>query len=169
MNLYIIRHAIAADSAESDSESDSQRPLTDKGRKKMRQIAKALRHLGVEFDLILSSPYVRARETAEVLANVFKMKNEILFSDNLIPLGNPQLLIGEINEKHRVDSLALVGHEPYLSTLIGLLTAENAKLDMTLKKGGVCYLTADDLHHPDHHATLEWLLTPGILVEIGDK
>ncbi len=169
MNLYIIRHAIAADSADSDSETDSQRALTDKGRKKMRQIAKALRHLGVEFDLILSSPYVRARETAEILANVFKMKNEILFSDNLVPLGNPELLIGEISEEHRVDSLALVGHEPHLSTLIGLLTAENARVDMTLKKGGVCYLTADDLHHPDHRATLEWLLTPGILVEIGDK
>ncbi len=56
--------------------SDSERPLTDKGRKKMRQIAKALRHLGVEFDLILSSPYVRACETAEILADVFKMKRQ---------------------------------------------------------------------------------------------
>lgn len=169
MNLYVIRHAIAAAAGDNEDESDSERPLTEKGRKKMRQIAKALRHLGVEFDLILSSPYVRARETAQILGDVFKKKNDILFSDNLIPLGNPELLIAEINENHRVDSLALVGHEPHLSTLIGLLTAESAKFDMTLKKGGVCYLTADDLHHPDHHATLEWLLTPGILVEIGDK
>ena len=125
MNLYIIRHAIAVDEATSDYESDSERPLTDKGRKKMRQIAKALRHLGVKFDLIVSSPYVRACETAEILADVFKMKSEIVFSDNLMPLGNPQLLIGEINEKHAVDSLALVGHEPHLSSLVGLLTTEN--------------------------------------------
>lgn len=169
MNLYVIRHAIAADEGTSGHESDSERPLTDKGRKKMRQVAKGLRNLGVEFDLILTSPYVRARETAEILADVFKMKKNLAFSDNLIPLGNPELLIGEVNEKYSVDSLALVGHEPHLSTLVGLLIAENAKVDITLKKGGVCYLTADDLHHSEHRATLEWLLTPGILLEIGDK
>ncbi|MGZ9225910.1 MAG: phosphohistidine phosphatase SixA [Anaerolineales bacterium] len=168
MNLYVIRHAIAVDEGTSEYESDSERPLTDKGRKKMRQIAKALRNLGVEFDLILSSPYVRARETAEILADVFKMKKKILFSDNLIPLGNPELLITEVNEKYSVNSLAVVGHEPHLSTLVGLLVAENAKIDVTLKKGGVCYLSADDLHQ-EHRATLEWLLTPGILMEIGDK
>jgi phosphohistidine phosphatase len=168
MNLYIIRHAIAVDEGTSDYESDSERPLTDKGRKKMRQIAKGLRNLGVEFDLILSSPYVRARETAEILADVFKMKKKIVFSDNLIPMGNPELLITEINEKYSVDSMVVVGHEPHLSTLVGLFAAENGKIDITLKKGGVCYLSADDLHH-EHRATLEWLLTPGIMTKISDK
>ena len=168
MDLYIIRHAIAVDEATSDYE-DSERPLTDKGRKKMRQIAKGLRTLGVELDLILSSPYVRARDTAEILADVFKMRDRILFSDNLIPLQRPELLISEINEKHQVDSLALVGHEPHLSSLIGQLVSESSKIEMTLKKGGVCYLTADNLHDQDHPATLEWLLTPRILMEIGDK
>jgi len=169
MNLYIIRHAIAVDEGADGYESDSERPLTDKGRKKMRGIAKGLRNIGVEFDLILSSPYVRARETAEILADVFKMRKKITFTENLIPLGNPELLIGEINEKYSVDSIAVVGHEPHLSTLIGILVAGNASLDLTLKKGGVCYLSADDLHHHDHRATLEWLLTPGILTEIGEN
>ncbi|HXD11226.1 MAG TPA: phosphohistidine phosphatase SixA [Anaerolineales bacterium] len=168
MNIYLVRHAIAVESGTSEYE-DSQRPLTDKGRKRMRQIARGLRKLGVEFDLILSSPYVRARETAEVLADVFKMKKKIAFSENLIPLASPELLIPEVNDKYSVESIALVGHEPHLSALIGILTSENANLDVTLKKGGVCYLEADDLHHDNHRATLEWLLTPGILVEIGDK
>ena len=167
MNLYIIRHAIAVDEGTSEYEHDSERPLTDKGRKKMRQIAKGLHTLGVEFDLILSSPYVRARETAEILADVFKMKKKIAFSENLIPMADPDLLLPEVIEKYPVDSIALVGHEPHLSTLIGVLTAESKKLDITLKKGGVCYLLADNLHH-EHSATLEWLLTPGILVEIGN-
>jgi phosphohistidine phosphatase len=166
MNLYIIRHAIAAD--EGDYEQDSDRPLTDKGRKKMRQIAKGLRALGVEFDLILSSPYLRARETAEILSDIFKMKKEIAFSENLTPMAEPDALISEINEKYSVDSLALVGHEPHLSSLAGLLTSENAKLDVTIKKGGVIRLTADNLRQ-DRRATLDWLLTPGILVEIGNK
>jgi phosphohistidine phosphatase len=164
MNLYLIRHAIAVE----EYEDDSQRPLTDKGRKKMRQIAKGLRSLGVEFDVILSSPYVRATETAEVLADVFKMRKEVQFSENLLPLSSPDLLIAELNEKYAVDSIALVGHEPFLSALIGLLVADNPNADITLKKGGVCSLSADDLHHT-HKASMDWLLTPGILVGISEK
>jgi len=167
MNLYIIRHAIAVDEGAPEYE-DSQRPLTDKGKKKMRQIAKGLHTLGVGFDLILSSPYVRAKETAEILAEVFKMKKKIELSENLIPMGDPDLLIAELNEKYSVDSIALVGHEPQLTHLIGLLVSESAGADITLKKGGVCSLSVDDLHHA-RKATLEWLLTPGILVELGDK
>ena len=169
MNIYIIRHAIAVDEGTPEYEQDSERPLTDKGRKKMRQIAKGLRKLGVEFDLILSSPYIRANETAEILASEFKMKKKVVFSENLIPMADPDLLIPEINDKYSVESIALVGHEPHLSALIGMLTSENPHLDITLKKGGVCYLAADDLHHGDHRATLEWLLTPGILMEIGEN
>ncbi len=168
MNLYMIRHAIAVDEGTPEYEEDSQRPLTEKGKKKMRQIAKGLRALGADFDLILSSPYIRAQETAEILADVFKIKADVAFSDNLIPMGDPDLLIAEMNEKYNANSVALVGHEPFLSALIGLLVSENANMDMTLKKGGVCRLSADDLHHT-HKATLEWLLTPGILVEMSEK
>ena len=168
MDLYIIRHAIAVDEGTSEYEEDSQRPLTDKGKKKMRQIAKGLRALGVDFDLILSSPYVRAKETAEILADVFKAKTDVVFSENLVPMGDPDLLIAEMNEKYNVNSIALVGHEPFLSALVGLLVSDNASIDMTLKKGGVCRLSTDDLHHT-RKATLEWLITPGILVEIGNK
>jgi len=168
MNLYIIRHAIAVDEGSPEYEEDSQRPLTDKGKKKMRQIAKGLRALGADFDLILSSPYVRAKETAEILANVFKIKTDVAFSDNLIPMGDPDLLIAEMNEKYNANSIALVGHEPHLTALISLLVSDHANVDITLKKGGVCRLSADDLHHA-RKATLEWLLTPGILVEVGDK
>lgn len=164
MNLYLIRHAIAEE--ESPSGEDSQRELTDKGAKKMRLIAKGLRTLGVDFDLIVSSPYTRAVQTAEILSEVFKKKRFVL-SDHLMPAGDMDLLIAEINEKYSVNSLAIVGHEPYLSGLVSLLTAGGAPVEMTFKKGGVCHLSTDDLHHT-HKATLEWLLTPGVLVEIGD-
>ena len=69
MNLYIIRHAIAVEEGTPEYQEDSQRPLTDKGKKKMVQIAKGIRALNVKFDLVLSSPYVRANETAEILAD----------------------------------------------------------------------------------------------------
>lgn len=164
MNLYLIRHAIAEE--ETSSGEDSQRGLTDKGAKKMRLIAKGLRTLGVEFDLIVSSPYLRAVQTSEILSDVFKKKKFVL-SENLMPMGDIDLLIAEINEKYSVNSLAIVGHEPYLSTLVSLLTAGGSPVEMTFKKGGVCYLSTDDMHHT-RKATLEWLLTPGVLVEIGD-
>ena len=164
MNLYLIRHAIAEE--ETSSGEDSQRGLTDKGAKKMRLIAKGLRTLGVEFDLIVSSPYLRAVQTSEILSDVFKKKKFVL-SDNLMPMGDIDLLIAEINEKYSVNSLAIVGHEPYLSTLVSLLTAGGSPVEMTFKKGGVCHLSTDDMHHT-RKATLEWLLTPGVLVELGD-
>lgn len=164
MNLYLIRHAIAEE--ESATGEDSQRVLTEKGAKKMRAIAKGLRALGVEFDFILAGPYVRAEQTAGILADVFKMKKKFAVSENLTPMGDPDLLFAEINEKYSVNSLAIVGHEPYLSTLVSLLTANGSAVDMTFKKGGVCYLAAEDLHHA-RKATLEWLMPPGILVEIG--
>ena len=170
MNLYLIRHAISVSVGEGTEayEDDTQRPLTEKGQKKMRQIAKGLAALGIDLDLIISSPYIRARETAEILANALKMKKKVVFSDNLVPLGDPDLLISEINEKYPVDNLAIVGHEPNLGTLTGLLVSENAKIDITYKKGGVCKCSADDLRHT-RTATLEWLLTPGILVELSKK
>src|SRR6266542_1252766 len=104
MNLYIIRHAIAVDKGTFEYSDDSQRPLMEKGKKRMRQIAKGLHALGVEFDLVLSSPYVRAKETAEILAEVFETKTDIAYSENLIPMGDPELLIAEINEKHDANS-----------------------------------------------------------------
>ena len=165
MNLYLIRHAIAEE--ESPSIEDHQRVLTEKGAKKMRNIAKGLKTLGLEFDYIITSPYIRAQQTAEILGDVFKLRKRIVLSESIAPMGDPNQLLAEINEKYTVNSLAIVGHEPYLSNLISLLTAGGAPIEMTFKKGGVCYLTTDDLHHT-HKATLQWLLTPGLLVEIGE-
>jgi phosphohistidine phosphatase len=166
MNLYIVRHAIAVQRGTPGYDDDSQRPLTDKGRGKMNKIAKGLRQLGIELDVILTSPYVRARDTAKVLATEFNLQDQIRFTDNLIPPGDFKELIDEVQEKYDVESLALVGHEPMLGQLISWLTTGNRNMQINFKKGGVCYLTADNLYQ-DHRATLEWLLTPAIMVELS--
>jgi phosphohistidine phosphatase len=165
MKIYLIRHSNAVDPGTPDYEDDSLRPLTDKGRDKMNKIASALKELGVKPELIVSSPYVRARQTAEILAKVLKYKQELTISDALIPMGNADDIIGEINEKYTVDELVLVGHEPCFSGLIGTLIAGNSELDINIKNGGVCCLSSDDLH-TDRKAVLEWLLTPKILNEL---
>jgi len=166
MKIYLIRHSNAVDPGTPGYEDDSLRPLTEKGRDKMKDIAFALKELDVKPDLIVSSPYVRAQQTAEILAKVLKYKQELAFSDALVPMGNADNIIGEINEKYSVDELVLVGHEPCLSVLIGTLTAGNPELAINIKNGGVCCLSSDDLH-TERKAVLEWLLTPKILSEFA--
>src|ERR1044071_8278792 len=158
MNLYIVRHAIAVERGTPGYEEDGQRPLTEAGRRKMKKIVKGLSQLDLDLDLILSSPYVRARDTAKILAGEFKLKGNVALSDNLIPPGNFEKLIEEIHQKYNVNNLALVGHEPMLSSLVSWLTTGNTDLRLTLKKGGVAFLSTANLYQ-DGHATLEWLLT----------
>ena len=166
MNLYIVRHAIAVQREASGSADDSQRPLTDAGRKKMKKIVNGLNQLGLEFDAILTSPYVRAHDTAKILAKEFDVEDKVALSDNLIPPGNFENLVKEIHEKYDVNNLALVGHEPMLSSLISWLATGNTDMRVTLKKGGVAYLATDNLYQ-EGRAILNWLLTPAVLVELS--
>jgi len=164
MKLYLVRHAIAEDLT--NQEDDSLRPLTEKGREKMKRIAQALEELGVQPDLIVSSPYVRASQTASILAKELNYKEELAYSDFLVPMAEPDDMIGEINEKFSVDELMLVGHEPNLSSLASVLLAGSPDLSINFKKGGVCCLSVDDLHY-DRKATLEWLVTPKISTRVS--
>lgn len=166
MNLYIVRHAIAVERGTSGYEDDGARPLTDAGRKKMKKIARGLQSLGVELDVILTSPYVRTRDTAKILAERFNMMDRIYFSDNLIHLESFENLVFEIHEKYDLANVALVGHEPMLGNLISWLISGNTDARILMKKGGVACLSSDTLYQ-DGRATLDWLLTPAILVELS--
>jgi phosphohistidine phosphatase len=160
MNLYIVRHAIAVERGTPGLEDDSERPLTDDGRRRFAKCGRGLKLLGVKLDLILSSPYVRARQTAETLAMELGMPTaRIGFSDALLPMSKPEELLMEINQKHQVDNLAVVGHEPHLSSLMSYLLTGGTEMPTTLKKGGVCLLQIDPMQVAPC-ATLEWLLTP---------
>jgi phosphohistidine phosphatase len=166
MNLYIVRHAIAVEHGTPGYEDDSARPLTEAGSKKMKKIARGLHRLGIELDVILTSPYVRARDTAKILADRFDRMDKIFFSENLIPPSNFESLVFEIHEKYDVANLALVGHEPMLSSLVSWLTTGDTDVRVTMKKGGVAYLSSDTLYQ-DGRATLEWLLTPSLMVQLS--
>ena len=120
-----------------------------------------MRKMELSFDLILSSPFLRARQTAEIAADELKLKKRLEFFDGLVPGGNPKALIQKLNElKPAPKNVLLVGHEPYLSRLISLLvsgSADAAAIEM--KKGGLCKLEAVELRH-GQCARLAWLLTP---------
>ena len=160
MNLFLLRHGIAVERAEFDFASDGLRPLTAKGRQQLRQTCIALRKMKLNFDLILSSPLVRAAQTAEIVAVDLKLKKRLFFADELKPGGSPKKLLQKISRHHPVvKNLLLVGHEPDLSRLISLLVTGGPGLEVDFKKGGLAKLEIEKLR-AGQCAELAWLLTP---------
>jgi len=123
----------------------------------------------VEIDLILTSPYRRAVQTAKILCKEFDLNlQDVVETEHLSPVGYGDQLINLINEKYaEMGNIALVGHEPSLGILASMLVAGDPNLSLVLKKGGICRLSADTLQY-GRCATLDWLLSPGQLAELGE-
>ncbi len=163
MNIYIVRHAIAIERGTKGYEDDSKRPLTVDGIAKMREVSRGLRALKLSFDVILSSPYLRAKHTAEIVIQTFKTKQTVILTKNLTPDVPFKDLLLEINAKAKnKTSVLLVGHEPHLSGLISFLLDGQEDLSFILKKGGFCHLIAEHPVKPGS-ASLSSLLTPAQL------
>jgi len=164
MELYLLRHAIAVLRGTAGYTDDSTRPLTREGARKMRRIAEGMRALGLEFDVILSSPFTRARETAKIVAKALSAEEDLFFEDSLAVDGDHHVLVDRLTKKYgSYERVLLVGHEPSMSEFISMLIAGGPGLSITLKKGGLCKLTVDSLHY-GRCATLEWLLAPRHLI-----
>lgn len=167
MNLYILRHARAEEHG-AQFPDDSQRPLTSAGEEEMRRVAGGMHCLELKFDLILSSPFVRASRTAEIVAEVFG-PDKLRFSANLASGGNAGELINELNRDYPDHkNILLVGHEPDLSRLVSLLTTGERELWLSFKKAGLCKLALEKLR-AGQCANLEWLLTPAQLEEFRKR
>ncbi len=163
MKIYLLRHGLAGEPGAPGYASDAERPLTGEGEHKMREIAQAMRKLELSFDLVLSSPYRRARQTAEIVADGLRARKQLQFSDALTPHGSTEELIDFLKRfRPKPDNVLLVGHEPHLSELISLLVSSGRGLQIVMKKGGLARLEVDSLAH-GCCAALEWLLTPGQL------
>jgi phosphohistidine phosphatase len=158
MNLFLLRHAKAC-ARSAKWRPDSARPLTREGEKKMFATARGIQSLDVSFDLILTSPYLRAFRTAEILGEVFEPK-KVFETKNLIVEAEPKAVIDEIAENFSaLSQIVLVGHEPFLSRLISILLSGTDDLSIDLRKGGFCKLTIKTLSF-GRCATLDWLMTP---------
>jgi len=160
MDFFLLRHGIAVEREGFGSASDGLRPLTAKGRRQLRQTCGALRKLKLEFELIWSSPLVRARQTAEIVATELKLKKRLAFADELKPGGSPKKLVEKISRQHpAAKKILLVGHEPDLSRLVSLLVTGEPGLQLDFKKGGLAKLEIEELR-AGKCAVLAWLLTP---------
>ncbi len=166
MDLYILRHGLAAEA--SAVRTDSERPLTAEGVRKLVKIAAGMARLGLKFDLVFSSPYLRARQTAELVAETLKARKRLEFTDALEPGADHGALIKLLKGRGgEVENVLLVGHEPYLSELISLLVGGDLRSTVNLKKGGLCKLSLEAVRG-GRCGVLEWLLTPKQLILISE-
>ncbi len=161
--LYLIRHGLAAERGENYPD-DSKRPLTNDGIQKLRREGKALAALDVTFDVILTSPLVRTRQTAETLASVFRNPPPIVNVQALAPGGTHNGIVDELTKQHRRHHIAIVGHEPGIGELAARLMGLRRAL--VFKKGAVCRIDVPALP-PAGPGQLRWFLTPRILRKLG--
>jgi len=168
MQLLIIRHAIAEEREEfaKSGQPDSERPLTDYGRRRMRRNARGLLRIAERPSALATSPFARAAETAHIIADTLGITS-IEVVDVLAPDHHPKELIPWLSRHAPDEVVGVVGHEPQLGVLISWLLSGREESHALLKKGGACLLDLGRDPEPGA-AVLHWLLTPGQLRAIGD-
>lgn len=168
MQLMLIRHAIAEEREDyaSTGKRDAERPLTAFGRRRMARNARGLRRIAPRIDLIVSSPYVRARETARIVAEVLGIKAHEL-TETLTPERHPKEFLSWLAGQSMDSVVAAVGHEPHLGRLLQWAIAQQAETRAIFKKGGACLLEFESAVKPGS-AVLQWLVTPAQLRSIGE-
>jgi phosphohistidine phosphatase len=161
MQLYIVRHGIAINREDSKCPAEAERYLTQEGIDKTKQVAKGVAALGATAELLISSPYVRAMQTAEIFAAALKYpKTKIRQSQALLPGSEGSVLFRELAKEKQASSVFVFGHAPHLDEVIA--TALGSKQHITsLKKAGVALVELKRLTPPS--ATLVWLATPKML------
>ena len=163
MELFILRHGEAGQKLSSNP-SDRQRSLTATGKDEVMEVAKALKKIGIKFDLIASSPLKRAYETAAIVANVFKMSKKLQTWSELAPEGVRLELYRKICRLRQEYSILLVGHEPQLSEIVNdiIHTGRSKSAKIVLRKAGLVRIRVI-ASNPVLYGELRWLLTPKIL------
>jgi phosphohistidine phosphatase len=161
MNCILFRHGIAMD-RESWDGPDGQRPLTAKGAEKTRQAAAGLVEVAPPITHVLSSPYLRAKETAKLVRDAFGLRAEVQFCDELLPDSPPDKLLVLLNSLPPDASVICVGHEPHLGDAAALLLFGEPGAGLALKKAGACAVEFDGAPKAGK-GMLHWWLTPGQL------
>lgn len=161
MELYLIRHGIAVERT-SDLE-DEKRSLTEVGRQKTRQVAKRLDELGLQFDLILTSPLVRSRQTAEIL-HTSGLSCQLKESIHLAPGGDIYDWLKSLEHWEQPETMALIGHQPDLGQWAETLIWGQARDKIVLKKAGIIGLALPDTSSFVGHSQLFWLTPPKFLL-----
>jgi len=160
-SLYLMRHGKAARGGSPYSD-DAKRPLTAQGIKDLQKISKGMIRAGVGLDWIVSSPLVRAKETAQIVAESFTPKVPVEFAEALAPGGTVEALLAFLGKQPARTSTLLVGHEPGLSEFACRLIGANLDAGLAFKKAGCCLITFPEVPQISC-GRLFWWLTPRLL------
>lgn len=168
MRVLLLRHGIAEDRAAwaAGGHAEAARPLTEEGRRRTKKIAAALARLEPELALVATSPAARARQTAEILLAALPRGVALAEQAELAPAGGAGAALKLLQAQRHLAALALVGHEPNLSLLAGLLLAGAERSLLDLKKGGAALFDFPGKVAPGT-GVLVWLLTPAQLRRIA--
>jgi phosphohistidine phosphatase len=168
MELFILRHGDAGQS--SSQASDRKRPLTSAGKVEILEIAKALKIIGLKFDLVLTSPLKRAYDTAMIVSDIFNIGNRVQVWNELAPEGQRTQVYRKISQLREEYAVLIVGHQPLLGEIANdiIHDRKSAPCNLLLKKGGLVRIRLLSRSNVPR-GELRWLLSPRILKNIYKK
>lgn len=167
MWIHLLRHGIAIDRDDPACPTDPERFLTDQGKARTKAVARGLARLEVEIDVVLSSPYVRALQTAEIARRVLAPEAPLSTTDALVPHADPAAL-GEALREHAGSNLLCVGHAPQLDRLLAWLVGVDEPFT-ALKKAGLASLEVRRGTAGRRSARLVALYPPAVLRKLADE
>jgi len=158
MQLYIVRHGIAIDREDPKAPAEAERFLTEEGIAKTKQVAKGIAALGVRADLMVSSPYLRAMQTAAIFASALDYpEHKIRQSESLLPGAEPVAFLRELAREKNASSVFCFGHAPHLDGLLAATVVAPRQIT-SMKKAGVAFVEMKRISPPN--GQLVWLVTP---------
>lgn len=165
MELYLLRHGDAVDRLTGGYARDEERALTEQGQQEARAAALALRELGAGIDHVISSPLVRAEQTAQIVADIIEPARGHTIERALAPGGLPETIAAALADTAEKSAILLVGHMPDLGGLAGWLLWGDPLATLPFRTGGLCRITV--AAPPQPGGDLRWFMPPKLLRKLG--
>jgi phosphohistidine phosphatase len=154
MEIYIMQHGPSF-----PKEQDPEEGLTGEGEKRIHTSGKAIKKMGIDFDVILSSPKKRSKQTAAIIAEETGFPPErIIETEKIKAMTPPQETVKALSELSGSNRILIAGHLPSVAEVASLLLTEGSKATIEFERGGCCRIDVEDL--PTHSGRLKWYLTP---------
>ena len=167
LDCVLLRHGIAVERDEWEG-PDADRPLTERGAKRVAQVAVGLKWLDVQPTHVLSSPLIRAIETAKIVHRSLRVRSAVHIVDDLLPDAPPDRLLSILHDLPPESCVLCVGHEPHLGMVASVTLAGKPSTAFPFKKAGACLIELSITAKPGR-GVLRWWLTPDQLRAIGKR
>lgn len=167
MNLFVLRHGEAGARLEAPGK-DTDRALTPQGRREIATVARFVAGLRVKFNVVATSPLRRSVDTAEIVARKLRSLNRLEEWDELRPTGETVELFRRLSRLGSTNQVLIVGHEPYLSSMIAEVVSGKTGVNLVLKKGGLAKVRINTFK-PGVSGELRWILTPKLMKRMSQQ